>query len=197
MRHHFPALLTLLALLCLAYTAQAQSTYSCRMPDGRYMTSNYPCPTGTKPGLSYHGPVTPPTPTPSYQTQIPTTAPAPDFLPYLSARCSGMNDAVRTSTARGLGYQATQELKRNYQYECGGEERLARQQMVAGQQSQQRSDYGQRTATESSESQSQAATDQCRESMRIVRTKRSRPNLTDGEKAELQRFEDNIRARCT
>ena len=123
--------------------------------------------------------------------------PAPDFLPYLSARCSGMNDAVRTSAARGLGYQAAQELRRNYQQECGAEEQFARQQMVGGQQSQRRTDYEQRKAMESSEMQSQAATDQCRESMRIIKTKRNRPNLTEGEKADLQRFEDNIRARCT
>lgn len=74
---------------------------------------------------------------------------------------------------------------------------MARQQMVGGQQSQQRSDYEQRKVMESSEIQSQAATDQCRESMRIIRTKRGRQNLTEGEKADLQRFEDNIRARCT
>jgi nickel-dependent lactate racemase len=108
-----------------------------------------------------------------------------------------MNDAVRTSAARGLGNQAAQELRRNYQYECGAEEKFARQQMAGGQASQRRADYEQRKAQVSSEMQSQAATDQCRESMRIIKTKRNRPNLTEGEKADLQRFEDNIRARCT
>ena len=196
MRHPLLYLLALLALLSAADQAQAQSSYSCRMPDGRYMVLNYPCPTGTTPGLSYHAPVAPPTPTPSYRPQT-TTAPPPDFLPYLSARCSSMNDAVRTSTARGLGYQAAQELRRNYQHECGAEENLARQQMYGNQQSQRRADYEQRKATVTSEMQSQAATDQCRESMRIIKSKRARPNLTEGEKAELQRFEDNIRARCT
>lgn len=196
MRHHLPSQLLLIALFCLGLPVQAQSSYSCRMPDGRYAVSSYPCPTGTTPGLSYHAPVAPPTPTPSYRPQI-TTAPPPDFLPYLSPRCSGMNDAVRTSAARGLGHQAAQELRRNYQYECGAEEKFARQQMAGGQASQRRADYEQRKAQVSSEMQSQAATDQCRESMRIIKTKRNRPNLTEGEKADLQRFEDNIRARCT
>ncbi|OYU45069.1 MAG: hypothetical protein CFE44_09485 [Burkholderiales bacterium PBB4] len=108
-----------------------------------------------------------------------------------------MNDAVRTSAARGLGYQAAQELRRNYQQECGAEENLARQQMYGYQQNQQRANYEQRNATVNTEMQSQAAMDQCRESMRIIKTKKNRPNLTDGEKAELQRFEDNVRARCT
>ena len=38
---------------------------------------------------------------------------------------------------------------------------------------------------------------QCEESKRILITKRNRPNLTDGERVELQKFEDNYRARCT
>ena len=189
-------LLLLLALWGASPEAVAQSRYTCKMADGRFLVLNYPCPSGTTPGLSYHGPVSPPPPTPSYQAPV-TTSPPPDFLPYLSARCSSMNDAVRTSAARGLGYQAAQELRRNYQHECGAEENLARQQMLGNQRSQQRTNSEERSAAVKSEMQTQAAVDQCRESMRIIKAKKARPNLTDGEKAELQRFEDNVRARCT
>lgn len=38
--------------------------------------------------------------------------------------------------------------------------------------------------------------EQCGESRRILRTKRARTDLNDGEKAELERFETNYRARC-
>jgi hypothetical protein len=38
---------------------------------------------------------------------------------------------------------------------------------------------------------------QCGESKRILVTKKARTDLNDGEKADLQRFEVNYRARCT
>ena len=37
---------------------------------------------------------------------------------------------------------------------------------------------------------------QCDESKRIIFVKEKRPDLTDGEKADLQRFEENAKARC-
>ena len=37
---------------------------------------------------------------------------------------------------------------------------------------------------------------QCGESKRILLSKRARTDLTEGEKAELRRFEDNYRSRC-
>ena len=45
--------------------------------------------------------------------------------------------------------------------------------------------------------QSQMAQQQCDESKRIIAGKKRRTILNDGERAELQRFEDNIRARCS
>lgn len=38
--------------------------------------------------------------------------------------------------------------------------------------------------------------EQCGESKRILVTKRARTDLTEGEKAELQRFEVNYKSRC-
>jgi len=38
---------------------------------------------------------------------------------------------------------------------------------------------------------------QCGESKRILITKRARTDLNEGEKAELQRFEQNYRERCS
>ena len=196
MRHVLQTLLGVILLSCWGSLALAQARYSCRLPDGSFAVLNRPCPEGTTPGKTYYPPIAPPAPAPAPSYRQQTTAPPPDFLPLLSARCSSMNDAVRTSAARGLGYQASQELRRNYQHECGAEENLARQQMYRNGQNQAKADNDARRSAVNAEVRSEAERDQCRESMRIIVAKRARTNLTEPERAELQRFEDNIRARC-
>src|SRR4051812_7834279 len=51
---------------------------------------------------------------------------APEYLTYMSARCSALHDAVRTASARGLDYKTQGEMRRNYQRECAEDESEAR-----------------------------------------------------------------------
>lgn len=129
----------------------------------------------------------------SAQTRTPE---APDFLPYLSPRCSAMNDAVRTASVRGLSYQAASELRRNYRDECAMEETVARQRLAQKKMEQRQSQVASQIQAAQREQLTEAAQEQCNESKRIIASKKRRTDLTPGERQDLQRFEENIRARC-
>lgn len=171
--------------------ASAQSRYACRQPNGSVVISDRPC-TATTPGMVYYGSVEQRS-APSY---IPKAAEAPEHLKYMSARCASMSDAVRTASVRGLKHEAAAELQKNYHKECGENERDAMAQAHTERVGQYRAKQDEKQAGAARAQQTQMQQQQCDESKRILITKRRRIDLTDGEKADLQRFEDNYRARC-
>lgn len=171
--------------------AQAQARYTCRWPNGTVTISDRPC-TGTSPGMVYYGPVEQRS-APSY---VPKSGEAPEHLRYMSARCASMSDALRTASVRGLKSEAIAELQRNYQKECSDNEREAMVQYNAERAGQYRAKQDEKQASAVRAQLSQQQQQQCDESKRILYTKRKRTDLTEGEKAELQRFEDNYHARC-
>ena len=116
-----PLLSLLLLTVGLVISLPASAQYTCQLSNGNYVQSNRPCSNNT--GLTYYPPITPP---PTASTYIPKASPSPDYLQYMSPRCSSMNDAIRTSGVRGLNYQASAELQRNYQRECADDESEAR-----------------------------------------------------------------------
>jgi hypothetical protein len=177
-----------------ASAAWAQARYACRLPNGSTVVSDRPCTGSASPGMVYYGPVEQPS-TPSYYYQ-PQPGEAPEYLKYMNARCASMSDAVRTAGVRGLKMDAIAELQRNYRKDCAENEQEARVQLNAERQGRAQAKREEKQATAARTQQSQLAQQQCDESKRILVTKRKRTDLSDGEKADLQRFEENYRARC-
>ncbi len=191
--------LTLLGLSVLiagiATTALAQNRYNCRQPNGLYMLSDRPCPGTNTPidAPSY----TAPSQAARYSANGSGRAnDIPEYLPYMTPRCSALNDAIRTSNARGVGYRAVDELRRNYQQECAENESEARNRVYQDRNAANKARNEARITEIEAQQQSQAAQQQCDESRRIISSKKRRTDLSDAERAELQRFEVNIRARC-
>ena len=177
------------ALLALAAgSASAQTRYTCRQANGSSFVSDRPCPAG----IVYYGPVE----QRSVPTYVPKMGEAPEYLKYMSPRCSAMNDAIRTAPVRGVTGDAANELRRNYSRECMVDESEARSQLSADYASQHLAKREEKAAGAARAQQSQMAQQQCDESKRILYTKKKRIDLSDGEKADLQRFEDNYHARC-
>ena len=187
----FPSLGLLLALLGVSHDAEAQARYSCRQANGSFIQSDRPC-VGT--GLTYYPQLaTPSTNSGSYVTR---SGDAPEHLLYMNPRCSAMNDAIRTSSVRGLSYQAAAELRRNYQQECAENENEARDLLRQQQKDNRQAKNDVKRNVEVVQQQTQMAQQQCDESKRIIASKKRRTDLNEGERGELQRFEANIRVRC-
>ena len=187
-----PLLSLLLLTVGLVISLPASAQYTCQLSNGNYVQSNRPCSSNT--GLTYYPPITPP---PTASTYIPKASPSPDYLQYMSPRCSSMNDAIRTSGVRGLNYQASAELQRNYQRECAEDESEARSRQYKERGDARKAERDAKQSAQTVQQQTQMAQQQCDESKRIIASKKRRTNLTEGERGELQRFEENIRAHCS
>jgi len=176
-------------LVSSATAAQEQTRYACTV-DGRTVYSTAPC---VRSGVVYYGPARSQS---SDETPIPKIGPAPANLQYLSPRCASLSDAIRTGPARGLKYDAVSQLQRDYDQQCSENENEAYNQM------RQERKNKQKQLTEANEAQSkdmertQVQQQLCGESKRILLKKRARTDLTDGEKADLRRFEENYLSRC-
>jgi len=122
---------------------------------------------------------------------------APAHLKYMSPRCSTLNEALRTASARGLHYDTVRQIRRDYQAECADDEREA----YAKLSQEMRDKSVQKSEAKAGEVRERERTalqqEQCNESKRILRAKRARTDLTEGEKADLDRFEANFKSRCS
>ncbi len=121
---------------------------------------------------------------------------APEYLKYLSPQCSAMNDAIRTGPARGVRYETTAELQKNYQMQCADDESEARSKLAVERREAKKVQKDAVQAEQASQQRSQLAQQQCDESKRILYVKKRRTDLNEGEKAELLRFEENYKSRC-
>ena len=203
------ACLLFIGALMGATAAQAQARYTCRTANGGAYISDRPCSNSTnygssasstsrnansgKDGIVYYGPEAE---KPRYEAPIPRIGEAPAHVKYMSPRCSSLNDALRTAHARGLTSDTISTMRRDYQRECAENEGEAHARL-----SQERGEKVQQKRAEQAmdkQEKERAALreQQCGESKRILVTKRARTDLTEGEKAELKRFEENYRARC-
>lgn len=132
-----------------------------------------------------------------YQQRPPSIGEAPTHLKYMSPQCAGLHDALRTASARGLHSDTVTKMRKDYSDQCSEDEGEAR--MRFSQEMRERSiekrelQVGEARARDRTSLQRE----QCGESKRILVTKRARTDLTDGEKAELKRFEENFRSRCS
>lgn len=169
----------------------AQARYTCRTASGGYTVSDRPC--GSAPSGIYYAP---PLAQPTAQTYVPKIGEAPEHQKYLSPQCSAMSDAIRTGPARGVRHETTAELQRNYQRQCGDEESEARSKLAAERRDAKNQQKEAQQAVQASQQRSQLAQQQCDESKRILYVKKRRTDLSEGEKADLQRFEENYKSRC-
>ncbi|MES2976105.1 MAG: hypothetical protein V4757_20975 [Pseudomonadota bacterium] len=173
----------------LAVAAQAQTNYVCRGSNGTSYQSSRPCP----PSVTYYGPSASQQ---QYQAPIPKIGEAPDSLKYMSPRCASLNDAIRTASARGLQYETVAQMRKDYSRECADSEREAHSKMYEDRKDQMQQRREAATAEKQERDRASMREQQCGESKRILLSKRARTDLTEGEKAELRRFEDNYRSRC-
>jgi hypothetical protein len=187
--------------------AAAQATFHCPGPSGTYVSSR-PCPANTPapPANSkstsapiYYGPT--PEPQQRYEAPAPRVSEAPNHLQYMSGSCASMNDALRTAQSKGLKYETIQQMQVDYRKQCSEEEQEAR--MKASREGLDKRVEKRQADREAQVSQVQeqqrtaAKQQQCIESRRIIANKKARTDLTEGEKADLARFEENFRSRCS
>ncbi len=180
--------------LCLlvCHYASAQSRYSCPTSNGSYVISSTPC--TSQSSIVYYGPSAGQAPQPTYIPKVPD---APEHLKHLGPRCSSMSDAIRTGPARGLKSETITALHKEYRRECAEEESEAFRKLARERTDARSAKQAEKTAMAQEQQRSQLAQQQCDESKRILFTKKRRTDLTDGEKADLQRFEDNFKSRCS
>ena len=148
---------------------------------------------GTSNSPVYYGP----TEQPRYTPAIPGIGEAPEYITYMSPSCSALHDALRTAAARGLDSRTQSEMRRNYQRECAEDEAEARAKWSRERGEKKQLARAEAESAKRAQERTKLQQEQCGESKRILVTKRQRTDLTEGEKAELQRFEANYKARCT
>jgi hypothetical protein len=183
-----------LACWGMAASAQAQARYQCRTSSGSIYLSDTPCSTsGSSNPPVYYGP----TERPQYTRPIPGVGEAPEYITYMSPRCSALNDALRTASARGLDSHTQSEMRRNYQRECAEDEADARAKWARERGEKKQLARTEEESARRAQERTKLQQEQCGEAKRILVTKRQRTDLTEGEKADLQRFEANYKARCT
>ena len=186
-RSPWPAIVAL-ALAAVSASAPAQVRY--------YRGTTVPSSSGNSGGSSppvYYGP----TETPHYTPTPPGVGQAPEYITYMSARCASLHDAMRTANARGLDYRTQNEMRQNYTRECAEDEAEARNRWYRDRGEKKQMARSEEEAARRNQERTKQQQEQCGESKRILVTKRQRTDLTEGEKAELQRFEANYKARCT
>jgi hypothetical protein len=184
-------ILWLCAALLAAGSASAQIRYQCRTAGGSAYLSDRPC--GSDSGMVYYGPSQSPQPSSSY---VPRVGEAPGHLKYMSPRCAGLHDAIRTGPARGLKSETLSTMQRDYHRECGEDEAEARNQFSRDQRDQRQQKVAERNNAAQAQNQAKLKDQQCEEGKRILHVKKQRTDLNEGEKADLKRFEENYRARC-
>jgi hypothetical protein len=115
----------------------------------------------------------------------------------MSIECAQLNDALRTGPTRGLKSGPMAELRADYLKRCSDNEASARDQLREAEKQQLDRRQDQQAATQAEKSCAAMSNEQCYEMLRILHGKRQRAaSMSDGEKADLQRFEDNYKARC-
>ena len=193
--HRFFAALALLSGLSASAMAAGPVEYHCS-GDGVAWTSSRPCPGGRNTELRGLGTSQPQAP--SYDTTTTTSlGKAPEYLPYMGVECAQLNDAIRTGPARGLKSGPMADLQADYRKRCSEDEALARARWQDAQAQERERRNEQKSAVEAEKSRVVSSAEQCFEVLRILHGKRQRAaSMNDGEKADLQRFEDNYKARC-
>jgi len=188
------ARLALLAGLHACAFAAGPVEYHCN-GDGVSWTSSRPCAGSNRNEMRALG--TGSQAPPFDTSNMPTIGKAPEHLQYMSVECAQLNDAIRTGPARGLRSGPMWELRADYEKRCSDNEASARRQLQEADRQQRDRRLDQQAAVDAEKSRAALSVEQCYEMLRILHGKRQRAaTMNDGEKADLQRFEENYKARC-
>lgn len=121
----------------------------------------------------------------------------PEHYAFLSGDCRSLNDAIRTAPGRGLSHESVNNLRREWNQRCEEDDRDARRRLYEQQRDGRKARADEKRVETAALQQNAAKKQQCDEMLRILGAKRKRTDLSDGEKADLQRFESNYRERCS
>jgi Domain of unknown function (DUF4124) len=187
----FGSVLIGMALGAVPVWVSAQTVYRCQDAAGKTVMSDRPCDTSTKPagivatqpalGPRWNGPSRP--------------AGAPEYYDYLGGACRSLNDAMR-GAGRSNNYQALHSLQEEWRQRCAEDESEAYRAYYEKRQLERNERTATRMAEAAERQQARVAKQQCNDMAQILAAKRARGDLNDVERAELQRFADNHRARC-
>lgn len=192
------------ALWLAAAPALAQAVYTCRDETGNTYTLSRPCPKGMKTTSVSAGPVaSEQRSTPRYEESYnrpQPVSPGPEYQRYMSARCRTLSDTARSGYSRGIKADVLSGMQREYERDCREEERDASSRYHQEQRDarlQRREEERQvKLAVEASQEEENRRVVQCKESRRILGIKRARTDLTEGERRDLNRFEEAVEQRC-
>lgn len=127
----------------------------------------------------------------------PSVGKAPEHQAYMSAPCASLSDAVRTGPARGLKAATMNEVRNEYQAKCQEEEHAAREQLSQQKSTERKERQSQQMAQQAERNAVTTSREQCNELLRILTGKRRQfDRMSAGEKADVQRFEENYNSRC-
>ncbi|MES2608637.1 MAG: hypothetical protein V4679_00280 [Pseudomonadota bacterium] len=180
--------------------AGAQTRYTCRDDNGNNYTSFRACPQGMKTTSVSAGPTASEYRAERSSSRSVPSSPAPDHQQYMSERCRTLNDTMRSAYSRGIKADVQDGMRREYNRDCRDEEseassRYDRERREARQQ-QRDEDRQVQQAQQASQADEARRGQQCAESRRILHLKKTRTDLTEGERNDLKRFEDAYLARC-
>lgn len=180
----------------------AQTRYHCRDGNGNSFVLSRPCPADTRTTAAVAGAV------PSYSSSSVYSAPtavrvlpeAPAHHQYMTARCRSLDDNIRSAYSRRIAADVVAGMRREYERDCREQESEAYSQISSERRSRERErreeEKSAQLAEQASREQEARFAQQCAESRRILHAKRARTDLTEGERNDLRRFEENFIARC-
>lgn len=180
------------ALHLAAGTAAAQTVFRCQDAAGKTVISDKACDPTTKPaGVISTQPALGP------RWDAPARPPGtPEHYDYLSPACRSLNDAMRSARSRGNSYQQVRQLQDEYRQRCQDDEQDAQRAYWEKKQGERTERVAAKKAQVAQVQQERNEKQLCADMGQILAAKRARTDLTAAERAELQRFADNHRARC-
>lgn len=169
--------------------AQAQNYHQCRDNTGRSYISSQPC----KPGMVYYAPLPEKPVAPTY---VPKVGDAPDHLKYMDSRCAALHDAMRTAPVRGVKGDALEDMRREYSRECRESESAASRRLSQEKRDKRKAAEDEQKMADRAAQQTRAQQEMCGELKRVLRTKKARTDLNEGEQRDLARSEEAYQRRC-
>lgn len=125
--------------------------------------------------------------------QVNSTA---DYNRYLSPRCAGLNDAMRSAAQQG-NYNTMRDLRREFMQKCSDEAQSAVQSASRERETQREQRQEQRRQVEQAQADSRALAQQCDGMRDVIQSKRKREaTLNPTEVAALRQLETTFNERC-
>ncbi len=184
--------------LAFVQPATGQTSYSCKSPQGTPYRSAVPCPSPKQPPFIYYGPAQ--RPSTGNSNYIPRTEKPAEELAFMSPRCASMLEGIRTSSVRGVNAQTQTELRQEFDLVCRDDRNRARKAFQL--QKEERNRQVQQTQQQeesqkiASQQDQQRLLNQCAEMRRAIYRRKNQPNQSEGERQDLEMFEERFYQRC-